>query len=275
MPHDRGLIFPLVARRRVAGVRFGPLPSVRRGSGFDIAGSRPYRPGDDIRRIDRHASARLSALAERDEFVVREHYTEEAVPVVIVADGAPSMALFPEGLPWLRKPAAVAAAAEIIAQSAREARCRVEHASGARGLADTLVELGARRGPRAGSFVFLLSDFFSFPPDDAWARALEREWDLVPVVVQDPIWERSFPDVAGAVLPLADAETGKVRLVRLGRREIEARRTENEERLARIDERFAALGLAPVHVADNDPVAIHESFLEWAEGRGHEGRWLP
>ena len=35
---------------------------------------------------------------------------------------------------------------------------------------------------------------------------LAAGWDVVPVVVQDPVWERSFPDVGGVTLPLADPD---------------------------------------------------------------------
>ncbi len=33
--------------------------------------------------------------------------------------------------------------------------------------------------------------------DDVWQEALEAPLDLVPVIVQDPVWEQSFPDVGG------------------------------------------------------------------------------
>src|SRR5438874_2629969 len=107
-------VFPLRPRRRVRGRPFGSMPSARRGGCFDPVSSRLYRPGDDLRRIDRHASARLSAAHDSDELVVREHYAEEAAKVVLLVDPAPTMALFPEPLPWLHKPAAVQAAAAVI-----------------------------------------------------------------------------------------------------------------------------------------------------------------
>ena len=40
--------FPLIPRRRVLGLPFGGLHSLRRGLGSDVAGSRPYEPGDDV-----------------------------------------------------------------------------------------------------------------------------------------------------------------------------------------------------------------------------------
>ena len=67
-----GATFPLIPRRRVLGLPFGGLHSARRGTGADVAGSRPYRPGDDVKRIDWYASARLSLARGSDEFVVRD-----------------------------------------------------------------------------------------------------------------------------------------------------------------------------------------------------------
>ena len=54
------------------------MRSLRRGAGTDVAGSRPYRPGDDIDTIDWAASAELSTARGSDEFVVRERFAEEA-----------------------------------------------------------------------------------------------------------------------------------------------------------------------------------------------------
>ena len=53
--------FPLVPRRRFLGVQLGESRSRRRGPGDEVAGSRPYRPGDRPAWIDWAASARLSA----------------------------------------------------------------------------------------------------------------------------------------------------------------------------------------------------------------------
>src|SRR3989440_6296171 len=97
------VVFPLTPRRRLIGLSFGGMRSARRGLGSDVAGSRPYRPGDDVDDIDWASSARLSAARGSDEFVVREHFAEEAPRVVVVADRRPAMALYPPELPFLRK----------------------------------------------------------------------------------------------------------------------------------------------------------------------------
>src|SRR5207244_12767878 len=97
------------------------MRSLRRGSGTDVAGSRPYYPGDDIDSIDWAASARLSTARGSDEFVVRERFAEEAPKIVIVCDRRPQMAHFSAPLPWLDKPAATPRAVDVLLASAGSA----------------------------------------------------------------------------------------------------------------------------------------------------------
>src|SRR5947208_16311099 len=115
-------VFPLRPRRRLIGLSFGGMRSSRRGTGSDVAGSRFYQAGDDMKAIDWAASARLSSARDTDEFIVREHFAEEAPRVVVVADRRPEMSLFPDWLPWLSKPAATRIAALMIADSTVAAR---------------------------------------------------------------------------------------------------------------------------------------------------------
>src|SRR5688500_12784992 len=116
------LTFPLVSRRRLIGLAFGAARSARRGTGSDVASSRPYRPGDDVDTMDWNASARLSSAKGTDEFIVRERFAEEAPRVVIVCDRRPEMSLYPPGLPWLSKPTVMLEAGRMIADSAAKAR---------------------------------------------------------------------------------------------------------------------------------------------------------
>jgi len=271
---EEPLTFPLLSRRRVAGLSFGAMRSRTRGGGHDLAGARPYRPGDDVRRIDWRASARLSSATGSDEFVVREHLTEEAARIVVVVDRSPSMALYPPELPWLVKPRAVEEACAMIVESAVRAGCLVREryvpydAGDDATLERALGELLANeRALTAGTFVFLCSDFLEFPPDAAWQEALATGWDLVPVVVQDPVWEQSFPDVSGAVLPLASPETGRLAHASLTRAEVRARRERHESRLAGILRRLEELALDWVLVSSHDRGSVLEAFLDWSHGR--------
>jgi uncharacterized protein (DUF58 family) len=289
-------IFPLIPRRRVLGLPFGGLHSARRGLGSDVASSRPYEPGDDVDRIDWHASARLSLARGSEEFVVREHFAEEAPRVVVLCDRRPSMSIFPADLPWLRKPEAVRIATDVIGASAVAARGLLGYLDEADGetywhpprsqhelgRADVERPFGApqdtlerglrflteqRRDLPSGTFVFVVSDFLEQPSKDEWLWALERRWEIVPVVVQDPTWEQGFPDVGGAVVPLADPASGRAELVRIPASEVAERHRANEQRLAGLLFDLRALDLDPVLVSSHDHREVVLSFLSWADHR--------
>jgi Protein of unknown function DUF58 len=300
-------VFPLVLRRRLIGLAFGTTHSARRGLGADVAGSRPYHPGDDMHAIDWAASARLSAAHDADEFVVREKFADEAPRVVIVCDRRPAMALYPPGLPWLSKPEAMQVAGTLIADSTVRTRGAIGYLDYAAGgpepffrpptakselwrvkeshlrwphfrapednLTLALEHLGRLRGVLpSGSFVFVLSDFLVSPPDDVWLGANERSWDVVPVVIQDPTWEASFPPIASVVVPFADAATGRVRRMRLSRKEAAERRREHEARHLELLRGFRALGIEPVVVSSAETEDVLTAFLDWAEHRLAERR---
>jgi hypothetical protein len=118
-----------------------------------------------------------------------------------------------------------------------------------------------------GSFVFVISDFLAPPPADAWLDATAHGWDVVPVVIQDPVWEQSFPDIGSVAVPIADPRSGRVRLVRLSRREARHRRHANEERHRGLVDELVSLDLEPVVLGTSDPYEIDRAFLEWAEVR--------
>ena len=299
MPGAR-LTFPLVPRRRLIGLSFGTMKSLRRGSGTDVAGSRPYRPGDDIDSIDWAASARLSTAKGADEFVVRERFAEEAPKVVIVCDRRPEMSAYAPPLPWLDKPRAMRTVVELVLASAGAAGGFVGYLDFADGEAHwrqpkgerKLIEIRDERlwsseyaGPRdwlersidhlashtravtPGTFVFVLSDFIPQPPRALWLTAIERRWDLVPVVIQDPTWEQSFPDVEGIVLPLRDPRTGTLTSARLRRREVQARRDANRERLKSLLSDFRSLDIDPLLVSSYEHSDVLAEFLTWVEIR--------
>ena len=297
--------FPLVLRRRHIGLAFGAAPSARRGVGSDVAGSRPYRAGDAMRAIDWASSARLSAARDEDAFVVRERFADESPRVVVLSDRRPAMALCPPGLPWLSKASAIRVASVLIAASAMNHRGAVgslDHGDGAEHpawLAPTTsglwrfeercesagfqapadaVEQGLthlcslRSSLPAGSFVFVLSDFLCQTSAEAWLRAVDRRWDVVPVVIQDPVWEASFPDVGGVLVPFVDAGSGRVQRVRMGRREARRLRAAHEHRYASLIDALTAFGTDPVLVSSADPDEILTAFLAWAGARVTERR---
>jgi uncharacterized protein (DUF58 family) len=291
--------FPLVPRRRLTGLPFGDLPSRRRGHGGDIIGTRPYQAGDPITSIDWFASARASSATGGDEFIVREHAADEAPRVVIVVDRRPAMQLYPPPLPWLAKDAALREAVSAIAASAAAARADLavlhfgdgepawlppgrrhvidEDDNSFDAPEDTVARaLSFLREHRASlppaTFVFILSDFLSPPEPAAWHEAIAQGWDVVPVVVQDPVWEQSFPDVGGVAVPVADPRTGTGTLVRLSGRQARRRRNANEERRRLLLAELESFGLEVVEIAQSDGAAVDSAFISWAEDRRRQ-RW--
>jgi uncharacterized protein (DUF58 family) len=263
-----------------------------------VIGSRPYRPGDPISAIDWGATARLSAATGRDEFVVRERLADDAPRVALVLDRRPAMSLYAPPLPWLSKPKVVHEAVAAVVASALAARAdlasldfaggdaywlppahrdRTELIEARLGVPPTAPEntlersltfLGGHRTDLpGGSFVFVFSDFLAPPAAELWLQANDRGWDIVPVVIQDPVWEQSFPELPGVVLPLADPAGGRRLEVRLTRHEVRALRTRNEERLATLLESFSAAGVDPVLLDSSDGSTVERRFLAWAERR--------
>ena len=289
-------VFPLIPRRRVLGLAFGGVRSARRGVGSDVASTREYRPGDDVAWMDWQASARLSAARGSDEFIVRERFADEAPRVVVLADRRPSMSIPWSPLRSLDKPRALLTALDLIGQSAVAARSLtgyLDHAEGEpwwrpprseqradpglfdrpfRAPPDTVSRgldfLGEhRRDQPTQAVVFVVSDFV-VPPDLAvWQRALEHRWELVPVLVQDPAWERTFPDVAGISVPFTDPASGRVVPVHLTRGEAARLREENERRWDGLLHGFRSLGLEPVVVHTHDLGSMLDAFLRWADLR--------
>ena len=266
-----------------------------------MAGSRPYRPGDSLASIDWKSSARLSSVRAEPEFLVREHFADEAPRVVMVADRRGSMSLYPG--PWLSKPAALGTIWRLVSSTAlRElglvgyldagdptwvppsGGLRVEqvgqHVTDApfRGgsLDDAFLHLdGIRRSLPAGTFVFVCSDYLAPPEPAWWARALAYRWDVVPVIVQDPVWEQSFPLVERLVVPFAEPDGRRIRNVRLRRGEAGERRRANEARLDALRTELRQLGLEPIVIGSAGEPAVLEALSDWGETRlaVRRGEW--
>jgi uncharacterized protein (DUF58 family) len=289
-------VFPLIPRRRVLGLAFGGVRSVRRGVGSDIASTREYRPGDDVAWMDWAASARLSAARGSDEFIIRERFADEAPRVVVLADRRPTMSITASKLRLLDKPQAILTALDLIGQSAIAARSLTGYLDYANGepywrppRSETRAEPGTfdrdfqapedtvsaglqflgehRRDLPTQAFVFVLSDFIVPPDLDAWQRALEHRWELVPVIIQDPQWERTFPDVGGISIPYAEPARNGVSPIYLTRREATAMRRGHEQRYDALVRGFRSLGLEAVSVDTHDIADMLGAFLRWADLR--------
>ena len=294
--------FPLIPRQRSTGIAYGTQRSRRRGQGAEIAGARRYVPGDRLAWIDWYASARESMAKDDDIFIVRQYYTEIAPRVVLLVDRRPSMSLYPAELPWLSKPDVVRETTLAIAAAANAARAYMGYLDFVAGDGDGPVPhwiaphrqssqrimrrvtdgfmapensfelaldylLGLPSDVPAGTFVFAVSDYLAPVPDQLWSRARARGWDLVPVIVQDRVWEQSFPPVQKLLLPVVDPATGKGGAIRLTRHEAEGRRRANAERLEGLLDMFRRLQFDPVLLDTPDPRAIDRAFANWAKRR--------
>jgi len=289
----------------MTGLPFGELTSRRRGRGSEVIGHRAYERGDPFTSIDWRASARLTATSGMDAFVVRDHAADEAPRVAVVVDRRPAMGLYPAPLPWLDKRVAIGEAVAAIVASAAAAAADIAALDFGGGEAwwippgrrdrrwviperqaggdtpfdapeDTLERafdfLRLRRSELPDStFLFVLSDFLAPTSSRAWRGAVGCGWDVVAVVIQDPVWEQSFPAVGGVGVPVADPRSGAVALTRVSRRQAAALRDANRRRHAALLSRFVALGLDPVTIGTSDPAGIDAVFIEWAQERS-EGR---
>jgi len=280
----------------VIGLAFGGVRSARRGIGSDVASTREYRPGDDVGWMDWASSAKLSAARGEDEFIVRERFADEAPRVVVLCDRRPSMSISSSQLRPLDKPRALLSALELIAQSAVAARSLTGYLDYAQGkpfwrpprsehraepgtferpfdAPDDTVSQGLeflgehRRDLPTQAFVFVLSDFVVPPDLHVWQRAMEHRWELVPVAIQDPVWERTFPDIGGVSIPYADPATGRVVPVHLTPSEAAHLRDEHEERWSRLVRDFRSLGVEPVALTSHDAGGVLAAFLRWADVR--------
>jgi hypothetical protein len=210
------------------------------------------------------------------------------------------MGLHDPELPWLHKPAAVRVILAAVGASARNARARLAVAgatsAGAelRWLAErdtlpvtdtldaptdalvlTFAALRRRREDLpSGTFVFVVSDFLEPVPAAVWSEAVARRWDVVPVVVQDPVWEASFPAVGGLLVPVADPRDGTVRPIRMRARAARRLAAEHEVRRAQLLLSFQRVGLDPVLIETSAPADVAGAFERWAAGRlARRGRW--
>lgn len=195
--------------RRAREPREGPRTTSRPGEAVDFAGHRSYAPGDDPRRIDWHAYARLG------ELFLKQFDRPAAERLSIRIDASASMSA---KLDLARK----IAAAIYFVGSAGYAKIDVNgrDVTGAPEALDALKAIVADGAARpefpAGGSVVLLSDFWW--DDAAWfdaVRAFRGDLAWVRILSRDEI----EPNVHGAV-DLVDAETGEAKRLFVTDREL-------------------------------------------------------
>jgi uncharacterized protein (DUF58 family) len=225
--------------RKMRNLRAGTYQSRTRGAGFDFDEHRPYRPGDDVRRIDWNVTARF-----RQPFV-RETHAERELNVVVALDLSASMAF---GTAALDKKELMLYVAACFGFSAavdqinlgllafgqqvlqfwppRRSKGRAWRAL------DELWRLPADPGPTAiapvagflqkrlrhASLVFIVSDFLTDEtlPEIAELRLLAASHDVVGVVIHDPA-ELSLLSGSGEVR-VKDPESRALRRLAITRR---------------------------------------------------------
>ncbi|MEU7818548.1 DUF58 domain-containing protein [Pseudonocardia sp. NPDC049154] len=245
----------LSVRGRLDGLLQGNHLGLLPGPGSDPAEARPYRAGDDVRRMDWAVTARTT------EPHVRETIADRELETWVVVDLSPSLdfgtadcekrdlavaalaavahltrgggnrigAIVSTGAETVRIPArgGLAHTRSVVRRVAEVPRA----GDGTRGdLTAALEQL--RRPPRRRGLAVVISDFLGEPDWERSLRGLGARHDLLAVEVLDPR-ELDLPDVGTVVL--ADPETGRQREVEttpLLRREYAAAASEHRDRVA-------------------------------------------
>jgi uncharacterized protein (DUF58 family) len=262
--------------RRIRTLRAGAHTSRLGGDGVDFDQHRPYRPGDDVRRIDWNVTARVG------QAFVRRTYAERELDLVVAIDLSRSMNMASDGRS--KRDALVRATASLlfsavadqirtgfVAFTDRVLRWAPPTANRRRAWAalSELYAIDAPPGPtslqpaighllhslRRLTLVVIVSDFLVREELGATPglSMLAARHDVVAVVLSDGI-EARLPAGSGFVR-MSDLESGAERHVRLNdavRARYAAEIGRRREELARCCYR---LGIEPVFVdAGGDPV---------------------
>jgi uncharacterized protein (DUF58 family) len=242
----------------------GAVRGARPGEGFVFSQLRGYVEGDDPRRIDHAATARVGSLQ------TRIYLEETALVLAAIVDESPSMRV------GRRRPLALAAteavrawfgamegedrAARIVDEGiVRDRRAAsLVHATQPFSFAPALA-IALRALPRGASLLAVV-DGFDLPPDDLLALIALR-FDATVLLARDP-WREDLP-LRGFVR-LCDAETGRVHRAFVGKRTRARYRAAALAREEALQGRFHAAGW-------------RVGILDEADGRGslHRAFGLP
>ena len=224
----------LTIDRRLDGVLHGDHTGLTPGHGSEPGESRPYQPGDDVRRIDWNVTARTS------ETYVREQIADHDLTAWIVADASAAMRFgttpdekvqtglaaaacvgFLTARHRNRLGAALVAGPHVHLVPPRSGKDQVRailsslagapdsEGAGRADLAGALDRIGSLAQPRG--FVAVVSDFSGEGWEDALGRLGVRH-DLLAVTVHDPR-EYDIPPIG--LVELVDPATGRAREVRV------------------------------------------------------------
>lgn len=282
----------LDVNRRLDGLLHGDYRGLVPGHGSETGETRPYVPGDDVRRIDWNVSARSM------DTHVRESIADRELETWVLVDRSPSLdfgtarttkaglaveAVGAIGFLTARtgnRLGAVVVDPEgttvIPAKPGREHLLAVLHSllTGARPgtrlggtarHAGGTTDLGAALGhlivpPRRRGLIVVVSDFLS---TDGWARALRgltARHDVVAIEIVDPR-ELELPSVG--VLTLVDPETGRTREVPTNRRVRDRYAAAATEQRRRIADELRSAGVGHLQLrTDRDWVIDVARFVQ-------------
>lgn len=304
---DNVLTFPIIPRRRIIGQGIGEYPGQRKGQGHDFIEKRPYRTSDSLGDIDWKETAKRSAQRRVFSPQVRQFRRDEIVKAVIVVDRSVRMSWYPP--PWLSKSQVIVTAGQMIVDSLKKAHGLIGYLDYAEWAKDSMpfwrppnheteadrvrnrnLLYGKFRAPEDNismalewllalrtqvppeSFVFLLSDFLVMPKYDLIETAAAR-WNLVPIIIQDPLLEASYPVWRGKIpvwLPEV-SQDGRRQSSLLSGAAAQEKRINHQNRIRDIIRIFEALGLYPISLFNADPEQIYHSFLRWSAIRAGSG----
>jgi uncharacterized protein (DUF58 family) len=266
----------LMTARKIRNQRVGAYQSPLRGPGFDFDEHQPYRPGDDVRRIDWNVTARVGAP------FVRHTHAERELNVVVAMDVSRSMMLGSTG--YSKKESLTFITASILFSALSDQVNTGFLAYSDRVLSWTpprrakaaawgILEQGWKLSPSSKkttmmpavdhlltslkrvSMVFFVSDFIT--DDEALASRdlseLATRHDVIAIVPQDPT-ELTLP-AGGGYVRLRDLETGRRVSVGLGSGARAAFETATAERRNELVKAFYRVPMDHVFVpTDKSPV---------------------
>jgi uncharacterized protein (DUF58 family) len=245
------------------------------GNGIDLAGLRPYQPGDDVRYIDWNVTARL------DEPWVRDYHEDRDLTAWFLLDVSPSVDFGTVEDERVKRTVLV----DFVATMARLLTRRGNRVGAVLygGTADRTIPVGGGRrqvlrlvrdlmadepperapmtdlapmlaaagaGIKRRSLVFIVSDFISEPGWEKPLNLLTRRHEVIAVRLHDPR-ETTLPDAGPLVLQ--DAETGEQLYVDTGdrafRERFEAAARRREEGIATA---FRRAGVDALPLATDD-----------------------
>ena len=262
--------------KKIRNLRVGAYTSPLRGAGFDFDEHQPYRPGDDVRRIDWNVTARMDAPYVRHTHAERElnvmialdvsrsmelgtsHYSKKEVMTFITASLLFSalsdrintgFLAFADRVVAYSPPRPTRAAAWAVLEqcwSASPASGRTALVPAIRHLVKTLKRM---------SIVFLVSDFMT--DEDLFASnelaMLATRHDVIAVVPEDPA-ESALPAGRGYV-HVRDLESGRHMAVGLSARTRRLYADESRRRREALARAFYRVPMDHVFVrTDESPV---------------------